>query len=422
MITVGLTITEKILAHAANMPRVSQGDIITAKVDAVIGHDITTAAFRELEKMKVDKVFDQNKVYFTVDHFVPSPTLEAAAQLKDLAEYISKYGIKHWFEQGRGGVCHAVFPEQGLIRPGMVVVGSDSHTCTYGALGAFSSGLGATDVAAAMALGELWLKVPSSLRFVYDGTLGELVTGKDLILHTIGQIGVDGARYKAMEFTGEAIRNLPIDDRFTVCNMAVEAGAKNGIITPDEITLDYLKGRSTEPFLTFSSDDDATYEREYRWDASKIEPLVAQPFSPANVVPVSEVRNVNVHQVVIGSCTNGRITDLRAAAKILKGKKAARGVRVLVFPATQTIYLQALKEGLLEIFVEAGAMISPPICGPCLGGHMGLLADGEIAISTTNRNFSSRMGHKNSKVYLASPYTAAAAAVTGSIIDPRQVI
>jgi 3-isopropylmalate/(R)-2-methylmalate dehydratase large subunit len=266
------------------------------------------------------------------------------------------------------------------------------------------------------------LKVPSSLKFVYDGICGEMVTGKDLILYAIGQIGVDGARYKAMEFTGEAICNLPIDDRFTVCNMAVEAGAKNGIIVPDGITLEYLKGRTEEPFLTFSSDPDAAYECEYRWDASKIEPLVAQPFSPANVVPASEVKNVRLHQVVIGSCTNGRITDLRAAAKMMKGKKVARGVRTLVFPATQSIYLQAMREGLLETFIEAGAMISPPICGPCLGGHMGLLADGEVAIATTNRNFVGRMGHKNSKVYLSSPYTAAASAVAGYIIDPRQVL
>ena len=417
----GSTITEKILAHAAGVETVTPGEIITAKVDAVIGHDITTAAFRELEKMQVDKVFDRSKVYFTVDHFVPSPTLEAAAQLKDLGGYIKKYEIEHWFEQGRGGVCHAIFPEAGLVRPGMVIVGSDSHTCTYGALAAFSSGLGATDVAAAMALGELWLKVPASLRFVFDGALQPMVTGKDVILHTIGQIGVDGALYKAMEFTGGTIRRMPIDERFTVCNMAVEAGAKNGIIAADEITMQYLEGRMRGTYLTFGSDPDATYETEYRWDASAIEPLVAQPFLPSNVAPASAVKNVKVDQVVIGSCTNGRISDLRAAAQVMKGKKAARGVRVVVFPATQQIYLEAMKEGLLETFVEAGAMISPPICGPCLGGHMGLLADGEVAVSTTNRNFVSRMGHKNSKVYLSSPYTAAASAVAGYIIDPRQV-
>ena len=415
------TITEKILANAAGVERVTPGEIITAKVDAVIGHDNSTAAFRELEKMKIDKVFDRSKVYFTVDHFVPSPTIEAATQLRDLGVYINKYGIEHWFEQGRGGVCHAIFPEAGLVRPGMVIVGSDSHTCTYGALAAFASGLGATDVAAAMALGELWLKVPASLRFIFEGEPQPMVTGKDLILHTIGQIGVDGALYKAMEFTGSTIRALPIDERFTICNMAIEAGAKNGIIAPDEITTKYLEGRTRVPFAKFASDPDAVYEAEYRWDASTIEPLVAQPFLPSNVAPASEVKNVKVDQVVIGSCTNGRISDLRAAAGIIKGKKAARGVRLLVFPATQQIYLDAMREGLLEIFVEAGAMVSPPTCGPCLGGHLGLLAEGEVAITTTNRNFVSRMGHKNSKVYLASPYTAAAAAVTGYIIDPRQV-
>ena len=418
----GSTITEKILANASGVDKVTPGEIITAKVDAVIGHDITTAAFRELEKMKVDKVFDRSKVYFTVDHFVPSPTLDAAAQLKDLGVYIKKYEIENWFEQGRGGVCHAIFPEAGLVRPGMVIVGSDSHTCTYGALAAFSSGLGATDVAAAMALGELWLRVPASLRFVFDGALQPMVTGKDVILHTIGQIGVDGALYKAMEFTGEAIRSMSIDERFTVCNMAVEAGAKNGIIAPDAVTMQYLDGRARGPMLTFASDADAAYEAEFRWDASTLEPLVAQPFLPSNVAPAGAVKNVKVDQVVIGSCTNGRISDLRAAAQILKGKKAARGVRVVVFPATQQVYLEAMKEGLLEIFVEAGAMVSPPICGPCLGGHMGLLADGEVAVSTTNRNFVGRMGHKNSKVYLSSPYTAAASAVAGYIIDPRQVI
>jgi len=417
----GATITEKILANAAGVEKVAPGEIINAKVDAIIGHDITTAAFRELEKMKVSKVFDRNKVYFTVDHFAPSPTLDAAAQLKDLYAFIKKYEIKNWFELGRGGICHAIFPEQGLIWPGTVVLGADSHTCTYGALGAFATGMGVTDIAAAMALGEVWLKVPTSMKVVFSGTVGDRVTGKDLILHTIGQIGVDGALYQAMEFCGEAIRNLDIDSRLTICNMAIEAGAKSGIIETDETTLEYLRGRVKEPFQTFHSDEDAQYEIEYKWDASRITPLVSQPHSPANVAPASEVKNIKLDQVVIGSCTNGRISDLRAAAEILKGKKAARGVRLLVFPATQEIYLQALREGLIETFIDAGAIMSPPICGPCLGGHMGLLADGEVAISTTNRNFVSRMGHKNSSLYLASPYTAAASAVAGYIIDPREV-
>lgn len=415
------TVTEKILAHAAGLPSVTQGDLINAKVDNVIGHDITTAAFRVLEKWGVSSVFDQEKVLFTVDHFVPSPTQEAAAQLKDLGAYIERYGVKHYFETGRGGICHALFPQEGLIRPGTVVVGSDSHTCTYGALGAFSSGMGATDVAAAMALGEIWLKVPPTMRFDFSGQLGPWATGKDLILYTIGQIGVDGALYKAMEFTGEAIRALPIDDRFTICNMAIEAGAKNGIIEFDEITRNYVDGRVKGEYQTFHSDPDAEYETVFRWDASRIGPMVAKPHSPSNVAPVSDVKDVRVHQVVIGSCTNGRISDLRAAASLLKGRKVAKGTRLIVIPATQQIYREAMQEGLLEIFLEAGAMVSPSTCGPCFGGHMGLLADGEVAISTTNRNFPSRMGHKNSQVYLSSPYTAAASAVAGQIIDPQEV-
>jgi 3-isopropylmalate/(R)-2-methylmalate dehydratase large subunit len=417
----GATITEKILAHGAGKEKVLPGEIINARVDAVIGHDISTAAFRELERMKVRRVFDPDKVYFTVDHFVPSPTQEAAAQLKDLGSYIRQYQITHWFEMGRGGICHAVFPEQGLIRPGMVIVGSDSHTCTYGALGAFSTGLGATDVAAAMALGELWLKVPASIRFRYEGAINPFVMGKDLILYAIGQIGVDGALYGAMEFTGDVIQNLPMDDRFTLCNMAIEAGAKNGIINPDDVTRHYLAGRTQIPFSVFRSDPDAEYEAEYLYDASAIKPLVAQPHSPANVAPAADIKGVKVDQVVIGFCTNGHMTDLRAAAAILKGRRVVRGVRLLVFPATQMIYLEAVREGIVEVLVEAGAMMCPPTCGPCFGGHMGLLADGETAVSTTNRNFASRMGHKNSKVYLASPYTAAAAAVAGYILDPAEV-
>ena len=416
------TITEKILANASGREQVSPGEIITAKVDAVIGHDITTAAFRELEKMEVEQVFDREKVYFTVDHFVPSPTLDAAAQLKDLSAYIAKYEIKHWFEQGRGGICHAIFPEQGLIRPGMVVVGSDSHTCTYGALGAFSSGLGATDVAAAMALGELWLKVPASIKFNFFGALPEMVTGKDLILHTIGRIGVDGARYKAMEFSGEAIRALPIDDRFTMCNMAVEAGAKNGIIEADQTALEYLAGRTRQPFLTFTSDRDAGYEAEHACDVARLEPMVAQPYSPANVAPAREITGVKLDQVVIGSCTNGRMTDLRTAAAILKGRKIAPGLRVIVIPATQEIFLQAMEEGLLKIFVEAEAVVSTPTCGPCLGGHMGILAAGERALATTNRNFVGRMGSPKSEVYLCGPAVAAASALTGRITHPDEVM
>lgn len=416
------TITEKILARAAGAERVKPGEIINVRLDAVIGHDIGgTAAFRQLEKMRINRVFDPDKVYIAADHFVPSPTVEAAAALKDLTAYMQKYAIRHWFAQGQG-ICHALFPEQGLVRPGMVIVGADSHTCTYGALGAFATGMGMTDIFAALAMGEVWLKVPASLKFTFHGALGRLVTGKDIILNTIGRIGVDGALYKAMEFTGDTIRRLPVDDRFTVCNMAMEAGAKNGIMEPDEVTAAYLKGRTEQPAFCCQSDADAVYEAEYTWDAAAITPLVAQPYSPENVVPACEVKGVKVDQVVIGSCTNGRISDLRAAASLFRGRKAAKDVRVLVFPATQAVYRQAVAEGLIDIFLTAGAVIAPPVCGPCLGGHLGLLADGETAIATTNRNFVSRMGHKNSRVYLASPYTTAAAAVAGEIIDPREVL
>jgi len=418
----GATITEKILAKAARLDKTVPGDIVNARIDAVIGHDISgTAAFRELEKMKVSSVFDRDRILITADHFVPSPTLEAAAQFKDLGAFVARYGITNWFEQGRGGICHAIFPEQGLIRPGATVVGGDSHTCTYGALGAFATGMGVTDIAAAMALGEIWLRVPASVKFVFDGAMKRMVTAKDLILHVIGRIGVDGALYRAMEFAGEAVRSLSMDGRFTMCNMAIEAGAKSGIIEPDEVTLNYLRERTRQPFSVFRSDADAAYEREYRWDASQIPPLVALPHSPANAAPAAEVRDVRIDQAVIGSCTNGRMDDLRAAAEILKGRRVGRGVRLLVFPATQAISLQAAREGLTEIFLEAGATVAPPVCGPCLGGHMGILADGETAVSTTNRNFAGRMGHKNSRIYLASPYTAAASAVAGCILDPREV-
>ncbi|MGE4528168.1 MAG: 3-isopropylmalate dehydratase large subunit [Rhodospirillaceae bacterium] len=419
----GQTITEKILAASAGVETVEPGQIVNARLDAVIGHDIGgTAAFRELEKRGIGRVFDPDKVYITADHFVPSPTLEAAGALKDLTAYMERYGIRHWFPQGQGGICHALFPERGLVRPGMVIVGADSHTCTYGALGAFATGMGMTDIFAALALGEIWLKVPASLRFDFRGKLRRRVTGKDLILFAIGQIGVDGALYKAMEFTGEAIRALSMDERFTVCNMAIEAGAKNGIIAPDAAAAAYLAERCDEPCPTgLASDPDAAYEASYAWDAAAIPPLVAQPHSPGSIVPAAEAAGVRVDQVVIGSCTNGRIGDLRAAAEILRGNRVAKGVRLLVFPATQAIYLQAVREGLIEDFIAAGATIAPPVCGPCLGGHLGLLADGEVAVTTTNRNFPGRMGHKGSRVYLASPYTAAAAAVAGCIVDPAEV-
>ncbi len=420
--TLASTITEKILANAAGVERVTPGEIITAKVDAVIGHDNTTAAFRELEKMKVNKVFDRSKVYFTVDHFVPSPTIEAATQLRDLGVYIKKYGIEHWFEQGRGGVCHAIFPEAGLVRPGMVIVGSDSHTCTYGALSAFASGLGTTDVAAAMALGELWLKVPASLRFVFEGKLRPMVTGKDLILYTIGQIGVDGALYKAMEFTGE-------HDPHAAHRRALH-DLQHG-----------YRSRGEERHHRARRDHHEIPGRQYAGAVREIRqrsgcglrgrvPLGRLDYRAAGGAAVPAVQRCARKRGEERQSRSGRHrelherTDQRSSRRrpaSSRERRPRRGVRLLVFPATQQIYLEAMREGLLEIFVEAGAMISPPICGPCLGGHMGLLAEGEVAITTTNRNFVSRMGHKNSKVYLASPYTAAAAAVAGYIIDPRQV-
>lgn len=415
----GHTITEKIIARVSGKDSVSPGEIVTVRVDAVIGHDTSVAAFRVLRDWGVDQVFDREKVYITVDHFVPSPTQNAALQYRDLSRFMQEYGIVHWFPAGKGGICHALFPERGLIRPGMLVVGSDSHTCTYGAVGAFSAGMGATDTAAAMALGETWLKVPESIRMRYEGALPPRVGGKDLVLHTMGVLGVEGALYKAIEFDGEAIHALDMDARFTICNMAVEAGAKNGIIAPDAVTEAYVRARTDKPYLCHASDADAQYCREHVCDASTIPPLVAKPFSPGNIAPVQDIHGVKVDQVVIGSCTNGRIQDLRDAASLLKDRKIASHVRMLIIPATQRVYMQAIREGLVECFIRAGGLVVPPTCGPCFGGHMGLLAEGETAVSTTNRNFVSRMGHKDSRVYLASPMTAAASALAGELMDPR---
>lgn len=415
------TITEKILAEAAGKDCVRPGELVTIRLDAVIGHDTSAAVFRILEGWGVDRVKHPDRVYITVDHFVPSPTTDAAEQYRALEEYVARYGISHWFPAGRGGICHALFPEQGLIRPGMTVVGSDSHTCTYGALGAFSCGMGATDTAAAMALGETWVKVPESISLRYEGTLPDKVGGKDLVLHALGRLGASGAIYKTLEFCGSAIRSLGMDARFTICNMAVEAGAKSGIIEPDAVTEEYVRTHGGGDYRMFSSDPGAEYVRTLEFDASSLVPVVACPHSPDNVIPVSEAGHVRVNQVVIGSCTNGRIQDLRDAASVLRGHKVPPKVRLIVIPATQSIYAQALEEGLLSVFVEAGGMITPPGCGPCFGAHLGLLADGEVAVSTTNRNFVSRMGHKGSRVYLASPLTAAASALCGELTDPRYV-
>lgn len=415
------TITQKILASAVGRDQVSPGEILQVPLDAVIGHDTSVAVFRTLKKWGIDQVFDPDKIYITADHFIPSPTADAAIQYKTLQEFMREYHIRNWFPWGQGGICHALFPERGLVRPGMLIVGSDSHTCTYGALGAFSCGMGATDAAGAMALGETWLKVPESILLRYSGKLPERVSGKDLILCALGLLGVEGALYRTLEFAGDTIHSLGMDGRFTMCNMAVEAGAKNGIIAPDEVTEAYVRERSTVPYKVFASDPDAEYASVHDIDVSSLTPLVAAPYSPGNVVPVSDLHGIRVDQVVIGSCTNGRIQDLRDAASLIRGHRFAAGVRVIVIPASQRIYMQAMKEGLIETFLEAGALIAPSTCGPCFGGHMGLLAPGEVCVSTTNRNFVSRMGHRESQVYLSSPFTAAASAIAGEITDPRNI-
>ena len=423
----GYTITEKILLKHTNLKEVHPGQFLSAKVDLCLGNDITAPfAIEEFEKSGAKKVFDKKKVVLVPDHFAPAKDMKSANQCKILAIFAKKYGIKNYFEIGKMGVEHALLPEMGLVLPGDLVIGADSHTCTYGALGAFSTGVGSTDLAAAMATGECWLKVPESIKFIFFGRLNKWVGGKDLILHLIGDIGVDGALYKAMEFSGETIDDLPMDDRLSMCNMAIEAGGKNGIITPDKITLRYVKSikKKAHPGMgkIYSSDKDAKYVLTKEYDVSKIEPLVACPSLPSNVKPVKNLKDIFIDQVVIGSCTNGRISDLRVAAKVLKGKKANSRVRLIVIPATQKVYLEAVKEGLAKIFVEAGGVFSTPTCGPCLGGHMGILAEGEKAIATTNRNFVGRMGHPGSGVYLSNPAVAAASAVKGRIAHPEEVI
>ncbi len=417
-----MTITEKILAAHAGKEKVTPGEIISAPVDLVLGNDITApVAIREFEKIGVGTVFDQERIALVPDHFVPNKDIKSAGQSRLLRDFAREHGLVNYFEVGRMGIEHCLLPEQGLVGPGDLAIGADSHTCTYGALGAFSTGVGSTDLAAAMALGETWLKVPESIKFEFTGELKPWVSGKDLILHTIGDIGVDGALYRAMEFTGPAVENLSMDGRFTMCNMAIEAGGKNGIVAPDEITRTYVEGRCKRPYKFYRSDPDAKYAKVYHYDASQIEPQVAFPHLPENSRPVSEAGHVEIDQAIIGSCTNGRIEDLREAAKVLKGKKVHKNVRLIIFPGTQDIYLQALREGLIETFIEAGAAVSTPTCGPCLGGHMGILAAGERAVSTTNRNFVGRMGHRESEVYLANPAVAAASAIVGHIAGPWEV-
>jgi len=424
----GHTITEKILLKHTKLKNIHPGEFISAKVDICLGNDITAPfAIEEFEKIGAKKVFDKKKVALVPDHFAPAKDMKSANQCKRLAEFSKKYDIKNYFEIGQMGIEHALLPEKGLVLPGDLVIGADSHTCTYGALGAFSTGVGSTDLAAAMATGECWFKVPESMKFVFFGKLGKWVGGKDLILYTIGKIGVDGALYRAMEFCGETIENLPIDDRFSMCNMAIEAGGKNGIIAPDKTTMRYIKSLKKDkrrPGLGkyYSSDKDAVYSQTIEYDCRKIEPLVACPNLPSNVKPVKEVNDVSIDQVVIGSCTNGRISDMRIAAKFLRGKKVKSTVRLIVIPATQKIYLECVEEGLAKIFVEAGGVFSTPTCGPCLGGHMGILAEGEKAISTTNRNFVGRMGHPASGVYLSNPAVAAASAIKGRIAHPEEVL
>jgi len=415
----GMTITEKILADHCDAEGVSAGQFIYARVDLALGNDITAPiAIREFEAAGVEAVFDRDRVVLLPDHFTPNKDIMSATQSKVLRDFARRQHLTHTYEVGRVGIEHALLPEQGLVVPGDLVIGADSHTCTYGALGAFATGVGSTDLAAVMATGEVWLRVPESIRFVFTGTLPRWVGGKDLILFPIGRIGVDGARYRAMEFTGETIAGLSMDGRLTMCNMAIEAGAKNGIIAPDAITRDYEAGRAQHEPRYVESDADAAYLAVHEWDVSGLEPQVAAPHLPSNTRPVRELRDVTIDQVVIGSCTNGRITDLRTAAEVLHGRKVHPDVRLIVIPATQAIYRQAMEEGLFATFLDAEAAISTPTCGPCLGGHMGVLAEGERCVATTNRNFVGRMGHPKSEVYLAGPAVAAASAVTGRVTHP----
>ncbi len=420
-----MTITEKILASHCGKKEVSAGEFILADVDIALGNDITAPlAIEEIKKMGKETLAYRDKVVLVCDHFTPNKDKESANQCLKVKNFAQKYNVKNFFELGCGGIEHALLPEEGFIMPGQLIIGADSHTCSYGALGAFATGVGSTDLAFAMMSGKIWLKVPESMKFIYHGKLNDWITSKDLILYTIGDIGVDGADYKAMEFTGEAIRGLSVDARLTMCNMAIEAGGKSGIVAPDKITLEYIKNFkvSKEKIRIFESDKNAKYSDVKEYDVSKIEPQVAFPHLPSNTKGVSEAAGVNIDQVVIGSCTNGRLEDLRIAAKILKGKKVHKNTRTIIIPATQKIYLQALKEGLMEIFINAGAVVSPPTCGPCIGGHMGVLAKGEKCVATTNRNFVGRMGDKESEVYLASPAVAAASAIKGKIIHPKEVM
>lgn len=419
----GMTMTQKILAAHAGLEKVDAGQLIEAELDLVLGNDITSpVAIHEMEKMKADGVFHKDKIVLVMDHFIPNKDIKSAENCKCVREFAARHEITNYFDVGEMGIEHALLPESGLTVAGDVIIGADSHTCTYGALGAFSTGVGSTDMAAAMVTGKAWFKVPSAIRINLIGEPSKWVSGKDVILHLIGKIGVDGALYKSLEFTGEGVKNLSMDDRFTIANMAIEAGAKNGIFTIDEKTEEYMKKHSKRSYKFYEADEDAVYDEEYTINLSELRPTVAFPHLPSNTKNIDEIQDdVIVDQAVIGSCTNGRIEDLRCAAQILKNHKVKKGMRCIIIPATQKIYLQALGEGLLKTFIEAGAVVSTPTCGPCLGGYMGILAEGERCISTTNRNFVGRMGHVKSEVYLASPAVAAASAITGKISSPEEL-
>lgn len=418
----GMTMTQKILAAAAGLERVEAGQLIEAKLDLVLGNDITSpVAIREMEKINVNGVFDKDKIALVPDHFVPNKDIKSAEHCQCVREFARRNEITNYFEVGEMGIEHALLPEKGLTVAGDVIIGADSHTCTYGALGAFSTGVGSTDMAAGMATGKAWFKVPSAIRFRLVGKPGKWVSGKDVILHIIGMIGVDGALYKSMEFVGEGVAALSMDDRFTIANMAIEAGGKNGIFPVDDVATAYMKEHSDKSIRIYEADADAAYDEEYTIDLSALKPTVAFPHLPENTHTVDDIDSIAIDQVVIGSCTNGRIDDLRIAAKVMEGRHVAKGLRCIVIPATQAIYLQAMEEGLLKTFIEAGAVVSTPTCGPCLGGYMGILAEGERCVSTTNRNFVGRMGHVKSEVYLASPAVAAASAVTGKISGPQEL-
>lgn len=417
-----MTMTQKILAAHAGLDSVSAGQLIEVNLDLVMGNDVTSpVAIHEMESKGFSSVFNKEKIALVMDHFTPNKDIKSAENCKQVRTFAKEYGIKHFFDVGKMGIEHALLPEQGIVISGDTVIGADSHTCTYGALGAFSTGVGSTDMAAGMISGKAWFKVPSALKIVITGNFQKYVSGKDVILHLIGKIGVDGARYRSLEFTGDGIKNLSMDDRFCIANMAIECGAKNGIFPVDEKNLAYMAGRTDRKPVIYEADADTEYDEVIEINLDELKPTVSFPHLPENTHTVDSIDEIRIDQVVIGSCTNGRIEDMRAAASVLKGRKVADGVRCIVIPATQTVYMQCIDEGLAKIFVEAGAIVSTPTCGPCLGGHMGILAAGERAVSTTNRNFVGRMGHPTSEVYLASPYVAAASAVTGKISCPCEL-